>query len=814
MEKKQQKKDGASDKNYQDLEAEKQMVKKNPDKYRGTLELPKWPCKLNPRLPHDTNAFDFALSLSFSTSVIKSAVLIQRWYRRFVARLEMRRRCTWRIFQSIEYAGEHDHIKLNHFFDYLMEHITPRNKKDRALINRILSETDATKQSKLEKTMESMAVPVSYKGPRLGFPLTPDDAVNVLEAFRNNQQLHPYYVLKLFHEVEQHLSQLPNINRISTCYSEEITVCGDLHGQIFDLFHIFYKNGLPSPQKLYVFNGDFVDRGPHSIEILIIIFIFLLIYPKEVHLNRGNHEDYMINFRYGFTKEVTRKYKDHAHRLLSVIKNVFSSIPLATVIDRKVFIVHGGISDKTDLDRLDKVERCKILSVLAPKRRRTLDYTASEGSKMVRSGSTISVPQGGQKSVQEDSKSAGKSPGVQKISGPSSSLDSEDSSESTNDDDDDIEQILSVLAPKRRRTLDYTASEGSKMVRSGSTISVPQGGQKSVQEDSKSAGKSPGVQKISGPSSSLDSEDSSESTNDDDDDIEQVIDILWSDPDSKPGCTENLERGGGCYFGPDVTDMFLRKHSLQFIIRSHECKPEGYEVDHNRKVITIFSASNYYSAGSNRGAYIKLGPDLIPHFVQFQATKGVSRQLNIIQRTSRVEESAYHILKEQLFAHRSELIAAFRGYDKRNTGLITVNDWAKAIESVLQLGLPWRMLRPHLILQLTNGKVDYKTWLKDIVTEEKSSIQERLQSSLLESIYRNLSNLETIFNLIDADCSGFICLEEFNQIWKLFSSHMNIDISDENIRDLARSIDFNKDGKIDFNEFLEAFRLVKQPTSQ
>ncbi|KAG8134295.1 hypothetical protein E2320_007417, partial [Naja naja] len=90
---------------------------------------------------------------------------------------------------------------------------------------------------------------------------------------------------------------------------------------------------------------------------------------------------------------------------------------------------------------------------------------------------------------------------------------------------------------------------------------------------------------------------------------------------------------------------------------------------------------------------------------------------------------------------------------------------------------------------------------------------QRLQSSLLENIYRNLSNLETIFTLIDTDCSGFICLEEFHQMWKLFSAHMNIDISDENIRDLARSIDFNKDGKIDFNEFLEAFRLVKQPPS-
>lgn len=55
------------------------------------------------------------------------------------------------------------------------------------------------------------------------------------------------------------------------------------------------KNGLPSPERAYVFNGDFVDRGKDSVEVLMVLFAFMLVYPKEFHLNRGNHEDYMVN---------------------------------------------------------------------------------------------------------------------------------------------------------------------------------------------------------------------------------------------------------------------------------------------------------------------------------------------------------------------------------------------------------------------------------------------------------------------------------------------------------------------------------------
>lgn len=119
----------------------------------------------------------------------KAAALIQRWYRRYMARLEMRRHCTWSIFQSIEYAGQQDQVKLHNFFSYLVDHFTPSSHNERDFLARMFTEQRSPQDSEMENCgdYESIEVPDSYTGPRLSFPLLPDHATALVEAFRRKQ---------------------------------------------------------------------------------------------------------------------------------------------------------------------------------------------------------------------------------------------------------------------------------------------------------------------------------------------------------------------------------------------------------------------------------------------------------------------------------------------------------------------------------------------------------------------------------------------------------------------------------------------------
>ncbi|OHT12848.1 Serine/threonine-protein phosphatase PP1-2 [Tritrichomonas foetus] len=120
-----------------------------------------------------------------------------------------------------------------------------------------------------------------------------------------------------------------------------IYIVGDIHGNIFDLMRILIYAKTPPASRL-LFLGDYVDRGEYSIEVLAILFALQCAYPDHILLLRGNHEFAQVNQSYGFYEEVTAEFG--RNNFWKHVNEVFQYMPLAAVVSKSVFCVHGGLS--------------------------------------------------------------------------------------------------------------------------------------------------------------------------------------------------------------------------------------------------------------------------------------------------------------------------------------------------------------------------------------------------------------------------------------------------------------------------------------
>ncbi|KAF2397036.1 serine/threonine-protein phosphatase PP2A catalytic subunit [Trichodelitschia bisporula] len=312
--------------------------------------------------------------------------------------------------------------------------------------------------------LEHMAVEADYDGVRLEKEMTLEFIDDMVERFKNGKKIHRKYVYQIILAVKDLVYNEPTMVETFVKEGHKLTVCGDTHGQYFDLLEIFRLSGRPSPTHGYLFNGDFVDRGSWSTEVALLLYAYKMLYPTTFFLNRGNHETDDMNRMYGFEGECKHKYSE---RVFKVFSESFSALPLATLIGEKYLVLHGGLFS---------------------------------------------------------------------------------------DDDISLDDIRKLNRHKQRQ---------------------------------------PGQSGL-------------------------MMEMLWTDPQKEPGRGPS-KRGVGMQFGPDVTKRFCERNGLEAVIRSHEVRMEGYEVEHDGRCITVFSAPRYCDSTENKGAYINVGSDYKLDFHKFEA---------------------------------------------------------------------------------------------------------------------------------------------------------------------------------------------------
>lgn len=425
--------------------------------------------------------------------------------------------------------------------------------------------------------LDKFPVNDDYKGPSYdpAEGVTLDFITKMIDTFRSQKLIHIQYALRIVLESRAIMTALPNIVDLAVYKGQHITVCGDVHGQFYDLVDcIFKENGLPSRTNPYIFNGDFVDRGSFSVEVILTLLAFKCYDPQCIHLIRGNHESLNMNKIYGFEGECAAKYSDLFFKCFS---EFFQSLPLA-------YTLHGKPYDqpKEDAQKENKSdEATDSMDVVKPEKEEQGATKQENGTANGTAEHLEEKSEGGSKAANGD------------VDGDTSMSDDGSKSESKVDDEE-----AKSSSTQQNGTSEASADKSVFEKKDGRRVFIVHGGLFS--RDGVTLADIQELDRNTEPETGL------------------MAEMLWSDPQDEPGWGPS-KRGIGVAFGPDVTHRFLDANNLDLVVRSHEMKERGYEVGADGRLITIFSAPNYCDSMGNEGAYINFTHEMLPEFHRFKA---------------------------------------------------------------------------------------------------------------------------------------------------------------------------------------------------
>lgn len=208
------------------------------------------------------------------------------------------------------------------------------------------------KMLQTERTMKSVpaanweALPRAKVFDAKGIPITE----NLKVHFAREGLLAEADAIEIINRAGTILRKEPNLMRLQ----DPVTVCGDIHGQFFDLLKLLEIGGDPAQQQ-YLFLGDYVDRGCFGCEVVLYLFAFKIKHPETFFMLRGNHECRHLTAYFNFKQEAKYKY---SMAVYEAIMSAFDCLPLACVLNGRFLCVHGGLSpDIRTVDDINALQR-------------------------------------------------------------------------------------------------------------------------------------------------------------------------------------------------------------------------------------------------------------------------------------------------------------------------------------------------------------------------------------------------------------------------------------------------------------------------